>query len=63
MDAQGVINAIGSVGFPIVACVGLFSLYDRTIKEIVSALAEVKDTLSGVNATLAKIDATLEAIK
>lgn len=63
MDATNIINAIGSVGFPIVACVGLFSLYDRTIKEIVHALGDVKSTLNGVNSTLNKIDATLGDIK
>lgn len=63
MDATNLINAIGSVGFPIVACVGLFSLYDRTIKEIVNALADVKSTLNSVNATLSKIDDTLEESK
>lgn len=63
MDATNIINAIGSVGFPIVACIGLFSLYDRTIKEIVNALGEVKSTLNGVNSTLSKIDAALEDMK
>ena len=62
MDVDA-INAIGSVGFPIVACIGLFSLYDRTIKEIVNALGEVKSTLNGVNNTLNKIDSTLEDMK
>lgn len=60
MDTTNVINAIGSVGFPIVACFGLFNLYDRTIKEIVNALAEVKATLNDVNSTLSKIDSALE---
>lgn len=59
MEATEVINAIGSVGFPIVACVGLFTLYDKTIKEIVNALNEVKSTLNHVNNTLARIDSTL----
>ena len=63
MDASNIINAIGSVGFPIVACIGLFNLYDRTIKEIVNALGEVKSTLNGVNSTLSKIDAALEDMK
>ena len=31
VDAQEVITAVSSVGFPIVACIGLFYLYDRTI--------------------------------
>lgn len=57
------INAIGSVGFPIVACCGLFYLYDKTIKEIVNALDDVKNTLNHVNNTLNKIDTTLGDVK
>lgn len=60
MEAQEVINAIGSVGFPIVASVGLFYLYDKTIKEIVGALTKVVATLDHVNSTLAKIDERLD---
>lgn len=60
MDPQSVINAIGSVGFPIVACCGLFYLYDKTIKEIVNALDDVKSTLSAVNKTLDCLNKKLE---
>lgn len=60
MEAQEVINSIGSVGFPIVASVGLFYLYDKTIKEIVGALTKVVTTLDHVNSTLAKIDERLD---
>jgi len=63
MEAQEIINSIGSVGFPIVACIGLFSLYDKTIKDIVNALDNVNTTLSNVNATLDKITERLEQIK
>jgi hypothetical protein len=59
MDTQAVINAIGSVGFPIVACCGLFYLYDKTIKEIVNALGDVKSTLSDVNKTLDSLNKKL----
>ena len=31
MDANAIVAAIGSVGFPIVACCALFYLYDKTI--------------------------------
>ena len=62
MDAQSAISAIGSVGFPIIACIGLFNLYDKTIKEIVNALSEVKSTLNGVNQTLIRIDSALEEL-
>lgn len=60
MDIQTIISAIGSVGFPIVACVGIFYLYDKTIKEIVSTLTQVIDTLHTVNTTLNKIDEKLD---
>jgi len=62
MEVQEMINAIGSVGFPIVACVGLFYLYDRTIKDIVNALDNVNTTLNNVNATLDKITNKLEML-
>lgn len=63
MDIQEIINSIGSVGFPIVACVGLFSLYDKTIKDIVNALDNVNQTLNSVNTTLDKITDRLDNIK
>lgn len=59
MDWQAAINAIGSVGFPIVACCGLFYLYDKTIKEIVNALDDVKSTLVSVNQTLDNLNKKL----
>lgn len=60
MDIQEIVTAIGSVGFPIVACIGLFYLYDKTIKDIVNALDNVNQTLNNVNATLDKITNKLE---
>lgn len=62
MEVQEMINAIGSVGFPIVACVGLFYLYDRTIKDIINALDNVNTTLNNVNNTLDKITNKLEML-
>jgi len=53
LDIQTIISAIGSVGFPIVACVGIFYLYDKTIKDITN-------TLNTVNNTLQKIDRKLD---
>ena len=60
MEVQEIVNAIGSVGFPIVACCGLFYLYDKTIKDIVNALDNVNQTLTQVNSTLDKITRKLE---
>lgn len=62
METQEIINAIGSVGFPIVACCGLFYLYDKTIKEIVNALDNVASTLDNVNKTLSHVNEKLEEI-
>ena len=55
MNVQEIVSAIGSVGFPIVACCGLFYLYDKTIKDIVNALDNVNQTLVQVNSMLDKI--------
>lgn len=60
MNIQDIVNAIGSVGFPIVACCGLFYLYDRTIKEIINALDNVKETLHTVNDTLEDLSKQLD---
>lgn len=38
MDMNEIVQAIGSVGFPIVACCGMFYLYNETITKIVNAL-------------------------
>lgn len=38
MELSELISAIGSVGFPIVACCGLFYLYNETITKITNTL-------------------------
>lgn len=53
MDIQTIVSAISSVGFPIAACIGIFYLYDKTIKDITN-------TLNTVNNTLQKIDRKLD---
>lgn len=45
MDANTIIQAIGSVGFPIVACCALFYLYDKTITKLTATLEKVDKTL------------------
>lgn len=62
MNIQEIVTAIGSVGFPVVACIGLFYLYDRTIKDIVNALDNVNSTLNNVNSTLDKITQKLDVL-
>ena len=55
MDTNTIIAAIGSVGFPIVACCALFYLYDKTISKLTT-------TLDKVTTTLDKMDNTLERV-
>ena len=38
MDVNAWVSAIGSVGFPIIACCGLFYLYNETITKITNTL-------------------------
>ena len=48
MDVNTIISAIGSVGFPIVACCALFYLYDKTITKLTTTLEKVDKTLDKV---------------
>ena len=48
MDANMILQAIGSVGFPIVACCALFYLYDKTITKLTTTLEKVDKTLDKV---------------
>lgn len=47
MDVNDIVALIGSLGFPIVACVGMFYLYNRTLKDFTSTLnviaSEIKE--------------------
>lgn len=52
MDVNDIVALIGSLGFPIVACVGMFYLYNRTLKDftitlndIVSEIKELREEL------------------
>ena len=38
MDMQAVISAIGSLGFPIAGCLGLFWMINKALKELTSAI-------------------------
>ena len=40
-----ILSAIGSVGFPIVACIALFYLYDKTIRSLNETLGKINTTL------------------
>lgn len=46
---DAIFTYIGSLGFPIVACIGLFYLYDKTIKELTMVLNEIKEILKNLS--------------
>lgn len=54
MDADTIVSIIGSVGFPIAACCGLFYLYDKTIKDLTITLTKIDATLDGIKCMLEK---------
>lgn len=48
MDPSMIMQAIGSVGFPIVAACAMFYLYDKTIKELTETLTRIDTTMQVV---------------
>lgn len=63
MDANAIIQAIGSVGFPIVACCALFYLYDKTITKLTTTLEKVDKTLDKMFERLDRVEKTLDVQK
>lgn len=43
--AQEVMQAISTVGFPVVACAAMFYMYDKIINELTSTLNKIDTTL------------------
>lgn len=41
MNANDIVSIIGSLGFPIVACVGMFYLYNSSLKDFTATLNEI----------------------
>lgn len=46
MELTEIMSSVGSVGFPIVACVGMFYLYDKTIKDLTATINKIDATLA-----------------
>lgn len=51
-----IVQAISTVGFPIVACGAMFYFYDRTIKDLTITLTKIDTTLDGIAKKLAHIE-------
>lgn len=45
MDYNSIVQAIGSVGFPIVACVGLFWMVNTTMKEFTATVDRLNESI------------------
>lgn len=56
MDVNVILQAIGSVGFPIVACCALFYLYDKTITKLTTTLDKVDKTLDKMFERLERVE-------
>lgn len=41
MNVNDIVTLIGSLGFPVVACVGMFYLYNRTLKDFTATLGDI----------------------
>lgn len=41
MNVNDIVTLIGSLGFPIVACVCMFYLYNRTLKDFTATLGDI----------------------
>lgn len=44
MEFNEIMPAISTIGFPIIACCGLFYLYDKTIKDLTIVLNKIDQT-------------------
>lgn len=51
-----IVQAISTVGFPIVACGAMFYFYDRTIKDLTITLTKIDATLDGIAKKLDHIE-------
>lgn len=63
MEEAGVnliMSAIGSVGFPIVACCALFYLYDKTITKLTATLDKVDKTLDKMYDRIESVEKRLD---
>lgn len=63
MNVDSIVQIINSVGFPIVACCGLFYFINKTMAENTSATKELADGMQEINRTLSNLDGTLNDLK
>lgn len=55
MDVNDIVALIGSLGFPIAACVGMFYLYNRTLKDFTSTLNDIASEIKELREELKEL--------
>lgn len=55
MDVNGIVTLIGSLGFPVVACVGMFYLYNRTLKDFTITLNDIASEIKELREELKEL--------
>lgn len=55
MNVNDIVTLIGSLGFPIVACVGMFYLYNRTLKDFTSTLNDIVTQIKELREDIRKL--------
>ena len=60
VDITTITGVISSIGFPIVACIALFYLYDKTITKLTSTLEKVDKTLDKICERMDKVESVLK---
>lgn len=61
MDVQAIMTAISTVGFPIVACCGLFWFANKLVDKITSVISENTKVISENTATINELKTSLES--
>ena len=55
MNVNDIVTLIGSLGFPVVACVGMFYLYNRTLKDFTSTLNDIASEIKELRGELKEL--------
>lgn len=55
MNVNDIVTLIGSLGFPIVACVCMFYLYNRTLKDFTSTLNDIANEIKELREELKEL--------
>lgn len=55
MNVNDIVSLIGSLGFPVVACVGMFYLYNRTLKDFTSTLNDIASEIKELREELKEL--------